>query len=407
MKHLETLFEASNYDSKNITNKGNMVVSKASLDKIENDGVTLEFLQGLNVPVFKYKTQITIHGLFPELQRNYIGGYKNLFQNKNLSIGVKWQAVDYAKKDKIYNTVKSFLGGWKLQHTSTDFFIYKTSDLFSDKASYETLLEAAKAEISHIDKSLFFGNCGVYLSQTLWGRYFLVTYINIGAVLERNVIPCIENITKVSMETIEAAAAEKRAKMEAEQAKRKAEHEADMKARAEKKAPIMEAARQLLINAGYRLVLNEPIEINRSYIKIETDTDTGKFNFVAYKYSKEPRQKKFRYVKATSPDLNFVFGSREYDKRETVHTTASGWIRVIDIPQQAAKEESKPTPAKTVILVNYSDKAIALFGDTKPLKEQIKAIGGRFNPFLNNNGIKQAGWILPAQKIEQAKALIK
>lgn len=408
MKNLESFFELSNYDSKNITNKGgNKVINQEALNTIESQGVTLEFLENLSVPVFKYRTQITLHGIFPELKKNYLGGYKNLFQNKNLSIGVKWQAVDFAKKDRIYKAITGYLAGWRRRHTSTDFFIYKTSEIFRDKETYKNMLDAAKAEISHINKSLFFGNCGVYLSQTPWVGYFLVTYINVGAILEKNVIPCIENITKVSMETIEAAAAEKRAKMEAEQAKRKAEHEADMKARAEKKAPIMEAARQLLINAGYRLVLNEPIEINRSYIKIETDTDTGKFNFVAYKYSKEPRQKKFRYVKATSPDLNFVFGSREYDKRETVHTTASGWIRVIDIPQQAAKEESKPTPAKTVILVNYSDKAIALFGDTKPLKEQIKAIGGRFNPFLNNNGIKQAGWILPAQKIEQAKALIK
>lgn len=60
----------------------------------------------------------------------------------------------------------------------------------------------------------------------------------------------------------------------------------------------------------------------------------------------------------------------------------------------------------TVILVNYSDKAIALFGDTKAIKEQIKGIGGRFNPFLNNNGQKEAGWILPATKREAALKLI-
>lgn len=328
MKHLETLFEASNYDSKNITNKGNMVVSKASLDKIENDGVTLEFLQGLNVPVFKYKTQITIHGLFPELQRNYIGGYKNLFQNKNLSIGVKWQAVDYAKKDKIYNTVKSFLGGWKLQHTSTDFFIYKTSDLFSDKASYETLLEAAKAEISHIDKSLFFGNCGVYLSQTLWGRYFLVTYINIGAVLERNVIPCIENITGASMAVIEAAEIEKRSKIEADRLQRQAEYAAELERKKAKQIPLKEAAKKILISAGYVQVDMQDIDTSKIYIKIGTDIDTGRYYFVAYKYSKEGRQKKYRYLKAESNDLGlFNFSNREYDKQETVQKKVSGWVK--------------------------------------------------------------------------------
>jgi len=59
-----------------------------------------------------------------------------------------------------------------------------------------------------------------------------------------------------------------------------------------------------------------------------------------------------------------------------------------------------------LILVNYSDKAIALFGDTKPIKEAIKAIGGRFNAYLNNNGQKEAGWILPATKREAALQLI-
>lgn len=39
-------------------------------------------------------------------------------------------------------------------------------------------------------------------------------------------------------------------------------------------------------------------------------------------------------------------------------------------------------------------------------RSKIKAIGGRFNPFLNNNGQKEAGWILPATKREAAIKLI-
>ena len=210
------------------------------------------------------------------------------------------------------------------------------------------------------------------------------------------------------MATIEAAAAEKQAKYEAEQAQRRAEYAAEMEAKKAKQAPIMEAARQILIDAGYTLAEKQPIETDKIYIKIETDTDTGRFNFVAYKYSKEARQKKFRYLKATSTDLNFEFSPREYDKQETIQTTATGWTKQTIKPLQPTSTESKPAAAQigAVILVNYSDKAIALFGDTKPIKEQIKAIGGRFNAYLNNNGQKQAGWILPAAKIEQAKALI-
>jgi len=86
MKNLETFFETSNFDSKNITNKGTQVIPQTALDKIEREGATLEFLQELKAPVFKYRTQITIHGIFAELKNNYLGGYKSIFQNKNLSI---------------------------------------------------------------------------------------------------------------------------------------------------------------------------------------------------------------------------------------------------------------------------------------------------------------------------------
>ena len=413
MRNIETFFELSNYDSKNITNKGDKTIPQTALDKIESEGVTLEFLQGLNMPVYKYRTQITIHGLFPELQHNYLGGYKNLFQNKNLSIGVKWQVVDYLKKDRIYKAVTGYLENWTRRHNSTDFFIYKTSKTFTDKETYKTLLEAAKADISHINKSLFFGNCGVYLSQTLWGGYFLVSYINIGAILETNVIPCIENITKVSMADIEAKEAAKQAAYEAREKQRKAEYAAEMEAKKAKQAPLMEAARKILTDAGYTLQEKTPLEQGKIYVKIETDTETGRFNFVAYKYFKEARQKKWRHIKATSTDLNFEFKEKSwYDNgQQTAYDYASGWVKqVAPAPQPETKQPVKPIAAPaakgTVILVNYSDKAIALFGDTKSIKEKIKAIGGRFNPFLNNGGQKEAGWILPATKREAAMQLI-
>jgi hypothetical protein len=245
----------------------------------------------------------------------------------------------------------------------------------------------------------------------LWGGYYLVTYINIGAILETNVIPCIENITKATMAEIEAKEAARKAKYEAEQAQRKAEYAAEMEAKKAKQAPLMEAARKILTDAGYTLHEKTPIEQNKVYVKIETDTETGRFNFVAYKYFKEARQKKWRYIKTTSTDLNFEFPEINYCNtgQQTIYTTYSGWVK--QVTPQPPPETKQPVKATTeaagaVILVNYSDKAIALFGDTKAIKDKIKGIGGRFNPYLNYNGQKQAGWILPATKLEQAKQLV-
>lgn len=72
-------------------------------------------------------------------------------------------------------------------------------------------------------------------------------------------------------------------------------------------------------------------------------------------------------------------------------------------------EEAKEMEAVTVEgleMVDYSDKAIAVFGDTKAIKEQLKELGGRFNPSLNYNGEKRAGWIFSKKQADKVKELI-
>jgi hypothetical protein len=66
-------------------------------------------------------------------------------------------------------------------------------------------------------------------------------------------------------------------------------------------------------------------------------------------------------------------------------------------------DKTQPTPPSNgngtgkdaCTMVEYSDKAIAVFGDTKTIKEELKAMGGRFNSRLTFNGEKLAGWIFP------------
>lgn len=53
-------------------------------------------------------------------------------------------------------------------------------------------------------------------------------------------------------------------------------------------------------------------------------------------------------------------------------------------------------------LIEYSEKAIAITGDTKAIKDELKKLGGRFNPRLTCG----AGWIFPKSKLEQLQALI-
>ncbi len=44
-------------------------------------------------------------------------------------------------------------------------------------------------------------------------------------------------------------------------------------------------------------------------------------------------------------------------------------------------------------MIEYSTKAVAVFGETKAIKDELKAMGGRFNSRLTINGKKIAGWI--------------
>lgn len=79
--------------------------------------------------------------------------------------------------------------------------------------------------------------------------------------------------------------------------------------------------------------------------------------------------------------------------------------KAIAIPKASPKATPKASPkAKSsgITLVDYSDKAIAVIGDTKPIKELLKSIGGRWNAHLKCG----AGWIFSKTKTAQLQALV-
>ena len=57
-------------------------------------------------------------------------------------------------------------------------------------------------------------------------------------------------------------------------------------------------------------------------------------------------------------------------------------------------------------IVDYSQKAIALFGDTKEIKDLLKAMGGKFNPRLTHNEQKHAGWIFAKNKRSELNTIL-
>jgi len=58
--------------------------------------------------------------------------------------------------------------------------------------------------------------------------------------------------------------------------------------------------------------------------------------------------------------------------------------------------------AGTIQVIEYGDKAIAVIGDTKPIKDTLKALGGRFNFRLSCG----AGWIFPKTKLSEIQTAL-
>lgn len=220
MKKLEKFFDIKTpCDKKHKLNTCNKKVSQDYLNKIE-DGCSLEQLEEMTrnkFDVFKYGTQITIHGLFPELSVRRIGGYVNIVQNKNKSIGVRYTAIDRHKKDRLFTLLNS-VSNWSIRSRSTEYFIYKLTPLPDNRDEALKIVSDYKSEAEKIDKSLFIGNVSCYVAEYMFRRYICLD-VNICCFYEKNFNALFANLSGMSLSEGEKLREEKRRKKEAERAR--------------------------------------------------------------------------------------------------------------------------------------------------------------------------------------------
>lgn len=72
-------------------------------------------------------------------------------------------------------------------------------------------------------------------------------------------------------------------------------------------------------------------------------------------------------------------------------------------PTPTREEVKEPASSKGLILVEYSDKAIAIIGETYPHRKQLSLMGGRFNKYLSCG----AGWIFSRRKEAELRKFVK
>ena len=89
-----------------------------------------------------------------------------------------------------------------------------------------------------------------------------------------------------------------------------------------------------------------------------------------------------------------VFGGVDYIfyYRETAPENKN--VSLYTKPEPKQSEPAKAIKTKGIQLINYSEKAVAIIGDTRAIKDTLKTLGGRFNARLTCG----AGWIFSKAK---------
>lgn len=70
---------------------------------------------------------------------------------------------------------------------------------------------------------------------------------------------------------------------------------------------------------------------------------------------------------------------------------------------EAVAAEAVPEDAPRFQVIDYSEKAIAVVGDTRDIKDKLKALGGRFNPRLSCG----AGWVFSKKQRAEVEKLLQ
>ena len=79
------------------------------------------------------------------------------------------------------------------------------------------------------------------------------------------------------------------------------------------------------------------------------------------------------------------------------HTQSGYNYRLID-PETVADAR--------VEIVEYSAKSIAVFGDTKPLRDTLRDLNGLFRACLTHDGTRCAGWIFSKRREQEVRSAL-
>lgn len=296
---MDKLFESdsNNYDTRKTLNLSNTIIDKSILDTIDK-GISIEYLSSINVPILKYKTQITIHGQFPKIDNSYAFGYKSIIRNLNNSIGVKYIAIDADKKEYIGKVLRNF--GWYYRKSSicTKYELVKTS---SDVNEIKECINSYKNILSNLDKSSFFGSANI-LYGSIYGIYMIVLEIQLDAIYKDNIPKFLDSLGYTS-DLILYKEKELNQIKEEKEIKYKEEKEAETK----KLNELLELNKEDInyFKSLPKVSITSEFDSNVFYGRIYSNVDTPKgYVITVYHFDKPKNKRKFRYASINIYDIN-------------------------------------------------------------------------------------------------------
>jgi len=191
MKTIETLLNIAmnqTFATPKKLNRSSKSINPEILEDLENGNFTFEMIEKLKTqfPIYHYKSCITIHGYWGDVQTTTTGQYKNIHKNQNGSLEVFYSAIDRDKINQVRKNLHSVgCKKWYFLENSTDRVFRRSAPITKENAEQlkgEFLEQAARIKTLQI-----YGTINCYISPRLWGGADIVLDIRPLAIPENQV----------------------------------------------------------------------------------------------------------------------------------------------------------------------------------------------------------------------------
>lgn len=361
MKKIEELLKLdtrAKFHTPKKLNRSSKLITAETVEQLEDGIFTSEMIDQLagEYPVYRYRTCITVHGIWPEVSRTRIGGYKNVHQNQNGSVEIYYSAIDKEKINRIREGLQGTGTAWTYSESSTgrNFHIMK--------AITKETLQSIREELEPLGKELaemnIYGFINLYVARTPWGQAYLVLSLHPLAIPETEVSKLILKLSgQPSWEAYEQTRAAYKAQQEEDRRQREQEYEATRQRIAAEQAK----AKQEL-ETRYRpqvAHLKECRDLSKGIlVGIATSSTTPQIQFVFYRKDGNGSFGRVKYSKALSPVLN----AKELQWKEMKQAPEAEILRPKNtyylLEETSAPQPRKPAAAptgagKVLMTINY------------------------------------------------------